>query len=148
MSFRLQDYNSAAALMMFNQNAGSGPGIQVAHANTRNLQAASGGTTLRSVTDASLIAPNEKIVSTTIHKITATSLVSAQKNLITPSTSALSQGTGGFNNSLVTLLSRTDNILTFAGMCYAIAVFTTQLTGDDLLRTQQWMAAKLSLIHI
>jgi len=126
---------------LFIHNGTSAPSFEQVLSTTPAVTAYSRGTgTARSGTVAMSAGAQTRVI-TTFHRIT-TALCRASIDNTTGTDVTLGQGTGNYANADTRIGTRWDAALTHCGNIYALAVFTSILTGDDLTRTKQWMADK------
>lgn len=126
----IYDHNGIAA-GHFAQRLGAAPSIN---------SFSGGDGTVRNSTQ-NISTGEQSQVITTYHRITAP-LCRSDVGNAEGTASTLSQGGGNYGNGVSRIGARYDNILTFSGNIFALAVFTEILAGDNLANAKAWMATK------
>lgn len=135
---------ASADQTLVNQGAGGTSSFSCAMNAANTLQATSGGGSLRVTTTPTLSAgvPLTEVLTGQM-RLQSTPLVQSRINGVAGTAVTSSQGAGtAYANAAVRLFQRTDGIRPFKGNVYAIAAFSTILSGDDLTNTEAWIAAK------
>lgn len=131
---------------LVNQNVANNPSFGCLISSSNSLQAASNGGTARSSNQAmSASVPLIEVI-TSFHRLQSTPLVQTRINGVsgTPTTSGQGAGTA-YQNGNVRLFQRTDGIRPLKGRIFAVAAFTTILSGDDLANAEAWVASKAGI---
>lgn len=128
---------------LLNQNVLADPSFMVALTAGNNLQVSSNGGTVRQATQAVDTGVPLLEVLTTFQRLQSTPLVQSRINGVAGTPLTTSQGVGtAYGNASVRLCQRTDGIRAFDGRVFAVAGFSSILSGTDLSDVEAWVAAK------